>query len=137
MKRHEIRECAFLILFETQFREDSPEELYSLAEDVQSITINQDVKNLVEGTISNKEKLNSILEKYSKKRAINRIPKLHITILQLAFYEILFEENIPLNVAISEAIQLAQDYGCQEDVSFINGVLGEYSRNNTINTSEA
>ncbi|MBQ8824759.1 MAG: transcription antitermination factor NusB [Ruminococcus sp.] len=136
MKRHEIRECAFLILFETQFREDSTEELYSLAEDVQSITVNQDVKNLVEGTISHKKELNSILEKYSKKRAIHRIPKLHITILQLAFYEILFEKNIPLNVAISEAIQLAQDYGCQEDVSFINGVLGEYSRNNT-NTTEA
>lgn len=54
MTRHEVRECAFLILFERMFQPDSLEELYALAEEVQQLEVNQDVKQMVEGVIAHK-----------------------------------------------------------------------------------
>ena len=72
--------------------------------------------------------VDKIIGKFSEKRVISRIPKVSLAILRLAFYEIKFCEKVPENVAISEAVLLAKKYAADNDVSFINGVLGAYSR---------
>ncbi len=131
MTRHEVRECAFLILFEMTFREDDPtEELYALAEEVQDLTVTDSVKEMVEGVLVHKDALDEIIAKYSKKRSLSRLPKINLTILRLALYEILYDDTMPDNVAISEAITLSNAYSYQEDTAFINGVLGAYVREN-------
>ena len=131
MTRHEVRECAFLILFEMTFREDdSAQELYELAEEVQDLTVTDSVKAMVEGVLLHKEALDEIIAQYSKKRSLSRLPKLNLTILRLALFEILYDDTMPDNAAISEAITLAGTYTYQEDTAFINGVLGNYVREN-------
>ena len=57
-----------------------------------------------------------------------RIAKINIAILRIAFYEILYNDKIPANAAVNEAVLLAQNYTYKEDVSFINGILGSYTR---------
>lgn len=131
MTRHEIRECAFLILFEMSFREDeTAEDMYTLAEEVQELTVTDAVKTMVEGVLLHKDALDEIIAKYSTKRSISRLPKLNLTILRLALFEILYDDTMPDNAAISEAITLAGVYTYQEDTAFINGVLGAYVREN-------
>lgn len=131
MTRHEIRECAFLILFELSFREDDTvEEMYELAQEIQEITVTDSVKNMVEGVLLHKDTIDDIIAKYSTKRSIARLPRLNLTILRLALFEILYDDTMPDNAAISEAITLAGEYTYQEDTSFINGVLGSYVREN-------
>ncbi len=131
MTRHEVRECAFLILFEMTFREDEPvQEMYELAEEVQDLTVNDAVKEMVEGVLVHKDALDAIIAEYSKKRSLSRLPKMNLTILRLALYEILYDDTMPDNVAISEAITLSNAYSYQEDTAFINGVLGAYTREN-------
>lgn len=131
MTRHEIRECAFLILFEMSFREDeTAEDMYTLAEEVQELTVTDAVKTMVEGVLVHKDALDEIIAKYSTKRSIARLPKLNLTILRLALFEILYDDTMPDNAAISEAITLAGVYTYQEDTAFINGVLGAYVREN-------
>ncbi len=135
MTRHEVRECAFLILFEMTFREDeTAEDMYALAEEVQELTVNDAVKSMVEGVLEHKEAIDEIISAYSKKRSINRLPKLNLTILRLALFEILYDDTMPDNAAISEAINLAGSYTYQEDTAFINGVLGAYVRESKKNT---
>ena len=54
-----------------------------------------------------------------------RIGKVELTILRLAVYEALFDEDVPTNVAINEAVELAKKYGGDDSPSFVNGILGK------------
>lgn len=128
MTRREIRDSAFKLIFETLLRDDSIEELYETAEEVDEIIVNDSVRELVDGVISHADELDAVISKYSKTRAISRISRLNIAILRLALYEALYDEKTPVNAAISEAIILSKAYTFKEDTSFINGVLGAFSR---------
>ncbi len=127
MTRREIRECAFIILFEKNFRDDTPEELYELAEET-GLEVNNKVKELAEGVMNHDEELCGIISQYSQKRALSRIPKVSLTILKIAVYESIYDDMTPVNAAISEAVMLAQAYAYKEDISFVNGVLSTFSK---------
>ena len=111
MTRHETRECAFYILFEMQFQNDTAEELFQVAEEADLLPITDAVKEMVNGVVAHEAELDEIISAYSTKRVINR-----------------------MNAAIAEAISLAKAYGYQEDISFINGVLGNYARDHAKDT---
>jgi N utilization substance protein B len=128
MTRREIRDSAFKLVFEQLLRDDDINELYEIAEEIDEITINDEVKKIVEGTLAHAEELDGIISKYSKSRSVSRISKLNLAILRIAMYESLYDDNTPMNAAISEAIKLSMMYTYQEDTAFINGVHGELSR---------
>ncbi len=128
MTRREIRDNAFKLVFEQLLRDDDIEELYEIAEEIDEIEINDEVRKLVDGTLEHREEIDNIISGYSKSRSISRIPKINLAILRIAVYESKYDDNTPVNAAISEAIKLAATYTYQEDKSFINGVLGAYSR---------
>ncbi len=128
MKRQDIRDCAFKIIFESLLRDDSLEELYEIAEEIEEITINDKVKEIVEGTLNNAEKIDAMIQEYSTKRSVDRIAKINLAILRIAFYEIMFDDMTPVNAAISEAVHLAETYAHEKDLSFVNGILGAYSK---------
>lgn len=136
MTRREIRDSAFKLVFEQLLRDDDIQELYDIAEEIEEITVNDEVKKIVEGTISHAEELDGIISGYSKSRSISRISKLNIAILRIALYESIYDDNTPMNAAISEAIKLSMVYTYQEDTSFINGVLGAFSRDRRKETEE-
>lgn len=136
MTRREIRDSAFKLVFEQLLRDDDVQELYDIAEEIEEITVNDEVKKIVEGTISHAEELDGIISGYSKSRSISRISKLNIAILRIALYESIYDDNTPMNAAISEAIKLSMVYTYQEDTSFINGVLGAFSRDRWKETEE-
>lgn len=136
MTRREIRDSAFKLVFEQLLRDDDVQELYDIAEEIEEITVNDEVKKIVEGTISHAEELDKIISGYSKSRSISRISKLNIAILRIALYESIYDDNTPMNAAISEAIKLSMVYTYQEDTSFINGVLGAFSRDRRKETEE-
>lgn len=126
--RHEIRESAFILCFEELFWNDDIDELFEIAKSVAELPVNEDVKSLVRGVVSKKQELDGIIAKYSEKRSVDRIPRLNLCILRIAIYESLYNDRVPVNVAISEAVMLARAYAYDTDVSFINGVLGSFSR---------
>lgn len=136
MTRSEIRDSAFKLVFEQLLRDDDIEELYDIAEEIEEITVNEDVKAIVNGTLSHAEELDSIIESYSKSRKLARISKLNHAILRIAVYECLYDDKTPDNAAISEAIKLAGMYTYREDANFINGVLGAFSRDRAAKEQE-
>ncbi len=132
--RHEIREAAFVLSFEKLFREeDSFDEIFDTAESVDEFPITDSVKKLVLNVFEKAEEIDAVIAKYSEKRSVERIPKLNLAILRIAIYEALYDDKVPVNVAISEAVLIAKAYAFDTDVSFINGVLGAFSRNLTEN----
>lgn len=128
MTRREIRESAFIILFERAFQKDDDiENIYSVAEEIE-LPFCDDVKKIVSGVLENEEELNSIISKYSNNRNFARIAILNKIIMQIAIYEINYDDRVPINVAINEAVYLAKSYTYQDDIAFINGILGSYSK---------
>ena len=126
IKRREIRESAFLLIFEKMFRQD--EELDDIFISAMEIIVHDEVKKLVENVCEKQDEIDSIISKFSNKRTVERIPKINLAILRLAIYEAIYEENVPVNVAISEAVALAGKYALEPDVSFVNGVLGSFAK---------
>ncbi len=128
MKASQYRENAFLILFEASFRDDSPETLFQLAEEIGEIKLTDKSRTLVTGVLAQTEELDSIIASYSKKRALNRIARTDLILLRMAIYELRQYPEQPVGIAVSEAVHLSEIYASPEDTAFINGVLGNYIR---------
>ena len=80
------------------------------------------------GVANREEDLNEIIQKFSIGWDIKRISRLTRSVLQLAIYEILYVEDVPTGVAISEAVRLAKKYDGDDTGAFVNGILGSYAR---------
>ncbi len=127
--RHDIRESEFIFIFEKTFREEPVSELIDLSWDNEAITVNDEVRVTVEGVYSHLDEIDAVISKYSVKRSIQRIPKINLSALRLAVYEINYKsDKAPIRVVINEAVGLVKKYAQDQDVSFVNGVLGAYSR---------
>ena len=126
--RRQVREAAFLLSFEKLFRDDTLEAIFESAKEVDDFDFNEEAQQLVRNICENADKLDEIISEFSDKRSVSRIPKVNLALLRLAIYESLFDDRVPVNVAISEAVKLAQAYALEPDVSFVNGVLGSFSK---------
>lgn len=128
MNRSEKREQAFSLLFEREFFKEMPleeiEEVFS--ENIAPLT--EYAKELFEGAVSHFDELDEIISQYSKDWKIHRIPKVNLSILRLALFEIIYEDDVPESVVINEAVELAKKYSGKEDSAYINGILGNYLR---------
>lgn len=83
------------------------------------------VLELVNGTWSRKEAIDTLLEDYLKGWQISRLSKVDRQVLRLATYEMIFRDDVPGKVAVNEAIELAKHFGTAESGKFVNGVLGK------------
>ena len=84
--------------------------------------------NIVAGVANRADELNCEIQKYSIDWDVSRISRLTRCIMQLAIYEILYVEDVPTGVAISEAVRLAKKYDGDDTGSFVNGILGAFAR---------
>ena len=89
--------------------------------------LNSYVTDLVEGVIANQERIDELLSTYSMGWSLDRMPAVDRSILRLSTYEVLYRDDIPDTVAISEAVALAQDLSTDESSSFVNGLLARLS----------
>ena len=86
------------------------------------------IDNVVAGVANRSDELNEIIQKYSIGWDISRISKLSRSIMQLAIFEIQNMDDVPVGVAISEAVRIAKIYDGDEAGSFVNGILGSFAR---------
>lgn len=127
LKRHEVREGAFLILYQLLFG-TTVEEIDELNAQAFDIAKNEETNEIVNGVLEHDEELLGVIAKYSKTRAVSRIAKVNLVILKIAAYEMKYCEKVPNAVAINEAVELAKKYSQKADSSFINGILSSYMR---------
>ena len=83
---------------------------------------------VVSGVANRADDLNQHIQKYSIGWDVGRISRLARSIMQLAIYEMLYVDDVPTGVAISEAVRLAKKYDGDDTGSFVNGILGAFSR---------
>ena len=89
------------------------------------------IDNVVSGVANREEELNEQIQKFSIGWDVSRISRLTRSIMQLAVFEILYVEDVPTGVAISEAVRLAKMYDGDDTGAFVNGILGAFARSLT------
>ena len=87
------------------------------------------IDNVVAGVANRQEMLNAEIQKYSIGWDVSRISLLARSVMQLAIFEILYVEDVPTGVAVSEAVRLAKKYDGDDTGAFVNGILGSFARN--------
>ena len=87
------------------------------------------IKDLVTGISEHSAELDGYIDEYSVGWKFGRISRTATAIMKLAMYEVLYMPDIPNGAAINEAVELAKRYEEPQTVSFINGILGSFSRN--------
>lgn len=129
MGRREQRESIFQLLFMTEFNdtEEMAEQRALYLEGIENLKDKDQtyIQGKFEKIHDKLPELDEILNKTSKGWKTSRMGKVDLTILRLAAFEILFDEDVPNGVAINEAVELAKKFGGDESPSFINGVLGK------------
>lgn len=134
MTRSTMREHIFKLLFRVEFHNshELEEQIRFYMDELPTIK-DEDLKYITEKTLSIAElipeiddKINSVSEGWP----VSRLGKSELAIMRLAVYEMLYDEDIPVNVAINEAVELAKNYGSDSAPSFINGVLAKLTKQN-------
>ncbi|MBO4905361.1 MAG: transcription antitermination factor NusB [Lachnospiraceae bacterium] len=137
MKRSLVREHLFKLLFRIEFNspDDMPEQLRLFFEDAcpdEDLTsTGSDIPDKDRQYITDKygriiEMLPQIDEKIdnaAKGWSISRIGKVELAVLRLAVYEMLYDDDIPVGVAIDEAVELSKRFGQESSGAFVNGIL--------------
>lgn len=130
MTRSEMREHVFKLIFRVPFHDKNElsEQIDYYFDDLTDVNEKdyEYIKNkaLLVCELSDEldEKINSVSEGWP----VDRIGKAELAIMRLAVYEMLYDDDIPVNVAINEAVELAKSYGSDDNAaSFVNGVLAK------------
>ena len=117
MTRHQSRQEAFCLLFEKSFSDMTLEEI------IEGATM-----QLAQGTVDHVEELDALIEPKLKNWKLSRISKVSLAILRMAAYELMYVPQVPINVTVDEAVELAKQYAGEDEYAFINGVLGAVIR---------
>ena len=136
MGRREQREQIFKLLFRIAFheKEDMPEQLRLFFETADEETADSDreyIAGKYERIIEKLPEIDGLLNKRAEKWTTDRMGKAELTILRLAVYEILYDEQVPVGVAINEAVELAKKFGQDNAKAFVNGILACFESRGT------
>ncbi len=128
-RRHKARTIALQALYEVDAVARKPEAVTErlLGEAELSEENMEFVRGLVNGTIQNREAIDRSIHKHAPAWPVDQIAIIDRNILRLAIYEILFDNKVPVKVAVSEAVELAKAFGSDKSSKFVNGVLGAVS----------
>lgn len=144
MKRADARELAVHLIYGREFTGEEPEEVINTRlnkEYYQGLSQENEVyaerpnrpqiqyiDTVVAGVANRSEELNAQIQKYAIGWDVKRISKLTRCVMQLAMFEILYVEDVPTGVAVSEAVRLAKKYDGDDTGAFVNGILGAFAR---------
>ncbi|MEG2957247.1 MAG: transcription antitermination factor NusB [Christensenellaceae bacterium] len=131
MSRRSARETAMKLLYEYsitgELSSDSitnaPDALESELLDEQNMSY---INFIIDGFVEKQEEIDKMISENSYAWRLDRIAKVDLAILRLAFYEILYMDSVPTKVAVNEAVELAKKYSAEKSYQYINGLLGGY-----------
>jgi N utilization substance protein B len=86
--------------------------------------IREFTRELIMGTVENRRKIDELIMTYAQGWDMDRLPAVDRNILRLGIFEILWSTNVPVSVAIDEALNLARELSSDESSKYIHGVLG-------------
>lgn len=131
MSRRELREQIFKLLFRVEFNEaeEMPEQLLLFFEQDEPLAeaVKDEISSKYAKILDKKEELDQMLNEKATGWTVDRMGKVDLTILRLALFEMLYDDGVPVSVAINEAVELAKKFGQTESPAFVNGILAKFA----------
>ena len=127
--RSKARKRALDILFASELRGESPVEALQSAIDAGEGPTNPYTATLVRGVVEHQARIDELLSTYATGWSLERMPAVDRNVLRLGVFELLYADDVPDAVAVTEAMALVQDLSTDESPTFVNGVLGNLQRN--------
>lgn len=127
--RRDSRKLAVRVLYIVEVlnvTEEQAWEIIGMARDSEKVI--RFAKKLINGTLKNIKFIDNIILKYTKNWEMDRIANVDKVIIRLGLYEIYYEDSIPRNVSIDEAVELAKYYSSSKSHKFVNGILDSGSK---------
>ena len=121
MTRRGLREQVFKMLFRVEFQQMNMFEEVEECSEKDKEYISNKFHNIVEKI----DEIDAAINEVSEGWKTRRMGKVDLTLIRLAVYEMKYEDDIPVKVAINEAVELAKQYGTDESPAFVNGVLAK------------
>jgi N utilization substance protein B len=125
--RSKARKAALDLLYEGDIRNRSATELLNTRKNELEYLIREYTEFLVAGVVEKRERLDEIISMRAKDWDLDRMPVVDRNILRLGTFELLWGNDLPEGVAISEAVELAKTLSTEDSATYINGVLAAIS----------
>ncbi|GGC82668.1 N utilization substance protein B [Tersicoccus solisilvae] len=122
--RGKARRRAFEILFEAEQRSLPTGEILALRRRNTEATYGEYTEQIIDGVISRQAEIDEYLTTYSQGWSLERMPSVDRVVLRVGAWELLFNDDVPDNVAVAEAVAMARELSTDDSPSFINGLLG-------------
>lgn len=131
MSRRELREQVFKLLFRIEFNDEAemPQQVQMFFEQEEKPVgeaEREEIQDKYARILQKKEELDKMLDEKATGWNVSRMGKVDLTILRLALFEMLYDDKIPVSVAINEAVELAKRFGQTDSPGFVNGVLAKF-----------
>ena len=131
MSRRTARRHAFVLIFQLPFHERLDlEEAFELY--IPEVKIDQEdrifLMGEVKGVAEHLALLDEKIESSADRWTLERMGRVDLALMRLAVYEMMYAQDIPVSVAINEAVELAKIYGGDDSGGFVNGVLGQIAK---------
>lgn len=127
MLRTELREHIFKMVFQLEFHspEDMPEHLELYFDNLENAADKDKeyIGKKYEAVAGKAAEIDAMIDKCSETWKTKRMSKADLAILRLAVYEMKWDEDVPIKVAINEAVELAKKFSGEGSPAFVNGVL--------------
>ena len=127
--RTKARKRALDVLFESEVRGLALDGTLEERRMTNEPPVNDYTVSLVQGVAEHRQKIDELLTSYSEGWSLDRMPAVDRNLLRIGVLEILYVDDVPDEVAVSEAVNLARDLSTDESPAFVNGVLGNIVRN--------
>ncbi|MEJ1114803.1 transcription antitermination factor NusB [Paenarthrobacter sp. CCNWLY172] len=126
--RGKARSRALEVLFEAEQRSVPAFDAMTARREKTDLVINPYTVEIVEGVVSMQATIDEFLETYAQGWTLERMPSVDRIILRIGAWELLYNDEVPDGVAVSEAVALAKTMSTDESPAFINGLLGRLQK---------
>jgi N utilization substance protein B len=127
--RTKARKRALDVLFESEVRGLALDGTLDERLAAQEPPVKEYTVDLVRGVTDHRSRIDELLSSYSEGWGLERMPAVDRNVLRIGVFEVLYVDDVPDAVAVTEAINLVRDLSTDESPSFVNGVLGNIVRN--------
>lgn len=122
--RSKARKRALDVLYEADQRRTDPLETLRERLAQSDPPVPEYAVTLVEGVVAHRVRIDELLETYAQEWTLERFPAVDLAVLRIGAFELLWCDDVPDAVAVSEAVELAASLSTDESPSFVNGLLG-------------
>jgi N utilization substance protein B len=127
--RSKARKRALDLLFASELRSEDAVATLDAAIAAGEGPTNEYTSALVRGVAEHQPRIDELLSEYSEGWTLDRMPVVDRNVLRLGVYELLYADDVPDAVAVTEAMALVRDLSTDESPAFVNGILGNILRN--------